>query len=285
MAASALIAACGGPSEEDVRRSQAEYDLGVGLMNERNLAGAFQHLQEATRLDPDNAEAHLVLGTLFLLREDFDPAERELRAALAANERLGRSGRPALESEAHNTLGVLYIHRQRFAEAVTELRLATGDLMNRTPHLAWGNLGWAYYEQRDYAQALEALDQSVQSQPQFCNGWYRIGQVHFAMAQQGGAQQPAAEAPPDGADPSREHLVRADEALTRGLEVDADECRALQDAWLLRGQTRARLGRQEDAIADFERCVELDPNTEAGRQCAGLLDQDDGSDDEPEDGA
>jgi tetratricopeptide (TPR) repeat protein len=66
-------------------------------------------------------------------------------------------------------------------------------------------------------------------------------------------------------------LAQADEALTHALEVDRDECRALQDAWLLRGETRARLGRREEAIADFERCVELDANTEAGQACAGFL--------------
>lgn len=253
----------GGPSEDDIRRSRAAYELGVGLYNEQNLAGAFQHLREAVRLDPENVEAHAVLGTLHMLRQEFELAERHLTTAIETNERLGAAGLPALTPDVYNTLGVLYIHARRYEDAIAALRRSTGDLMNRTPHLAWGNLGWAYYEVRDYAQATEALQQAVRLQPQFCNGWFRLGQVDFAL----GRQADESSGPGAGA----EAYARAEAALTHALEVDRDECRALQEAWLLRGETRARLGRREEAISDFERCVELSASTEAGRACAGFL--------------
>lgn len=259
----ALTAGCpGGPSDEDVHRSRTEYDLGVGLYNEANVAGAFQHLQEAVRLNPENFEAHAVLGTLHMLRGEVELSERHLRTAIETNDRLGASGLPALTPDAYNTLGVLYINAHRYDDAVTALRTATGDLMNRTPHLGWGNLGWAYYELHDYPQALESLHQAVRLQPQFCAGWFRMGQVYFAQGRMAGEGETGGDA---------EGFSRADEALTHALDVDRDECRALQDAWLLRGETRARLGRRDEAIADFERCVELDANTEAGRACAGFL--------------
>lgn len=260
---SVVLGACpGGPSDEDLNRSRTEYELGVGLYNESNIAGAFQHLQEAIRLDPENIEAHTVLGTLHMLRGENDQAERHLRTAIETNTRLGASGLPALTPDAYNTLGVLYINAHRYDDAVTALRSATGDLMNRTPHLAWGNLGWVFYEMHDYQQAMESLQQAVRLQPQFCNGWFRIGQVFFAQGQLAGESQP-------GGDPNG--FAHADEALTHALEVDRPECAALQDAWLLRGEARARLQRRDEAVQDFERCVELDPNTEAGRSCAGLL--------------
>jgi tetratricopeptide (TPR) repeat protein len=259
--ACAATVACGGPSEEAVRRSQAEYDLAVGLMHEQNFAGAFQHLHESLRLDPDNAEAHLLLGNLYLFRQDFERSEHHLRQALRANAALGTAGRPALNAEANNSLGVLYIHARRYDDAISVLREATGDLMNRTPHLAWGNLGWAYYEKGDYAEALQALRQAVQLQPRFCGAWYRMGQVHFAIGAGAG----------EGEEARTASFQRAEDALTRALEVDDEACRALQDAWRLRGETRARLGRREDAVADFERCVEIGGETESGRACSGFL--------------
>lgn len=251
-----IIGCGGGPTEEDVHRSESEFNLAVGLMEEHNFAGAFQHLDQAIQLDRDNAEAHLLLGNLYLFREDFPHAEEHLREAIAANERVTTAGRPALPGEAQNSLGVVYIQSERYPEALVALRAATGDLMYRTPHLAWGNLGWAYYEMHDYSEALTALRQAVQLQPQFCGGWFRLGQVSFALGEAG---------------TDATGFAHAEEALTHALEVDADECRALQDAWLLRGETRARLGRQEDAIADFERCVELDGESQSGRQCQTLL--------------
>ena len=89
-----------------------------------------------------------------------------------------------------------------------------------------------------------------------------LGQVGFARGE-------AHTAGTDGGD--SEGFVHAEEALTRALEVDDEGCRNLQEAWLLRGETRARLGRRDEAIQDFERSVELAANTEAGRACAGFL--------------
>jgi tetratricopeptide (TPR) repeat protein len=264
------ISACGGPSEDDLRRSEAEYDLGRGLWEEQNVAGAFQHLQESVRLDADNADAHLLLGNLFLFRvgggqndaertASFEQSEHHFHEALRANAALGRAGRPALNAEAKNSLGVLYIHWSRYDDAVRVLREATGDLMNHRPYFAWGNLGWAYFEQQDFAQALPALEQSVQLNPGFCNGWFRMGQVHFAQGRD--AQ----------ADAGRESFERAEDALTSALENEDESCQRLQEAWRLRGETRARLGRRDDAVADFERCIELASDTEAGRTCAAML--------------
>lgn len=263
LASLTLVASCaGGPSEEDIHRSDAEYQLAVGLMGEENFAGAFQHLDESIRLDPDNAQAHLLLGNLHLFRGDYDASERELLAAIDANVRLARSGFPSLTPDAKNSLGVVYIHTARLDDAVRVLTESSQDLMNTTPHLALGNLGWANLERGDLPAALEALSQAVRREPQFCAGWYRLGQVYVAAA---------------AADASS--FERADEALTRALEVDAEVCSAFQDAWLLRGQVRTHLGRTEDATDDFERCVELDAESEAGRACATALDA--ASDEQP----
>ena len=249
----ACLAACGGgPSEDDVVRSEAQFNLGRQLAEERDVAGAFQHLLEAVRLNPGFTEAHLVLGTLYLQRGDFAESEHHLLEALRTGE---GSGRPDLASATNNSLGVLYIHTHRYDDAIRVLRTAATDLMNREPYNAWGNLGWAYYEEHEYDQALDALGHAVQLQPRFCNGWYRMGQVHFARGESGAA---------DG-------FTQADQALSRVLETDHPACQALQDAWLLRGETRARLGRREEAVSDLERCVELSAETESGRACARFL--------------
>ena len=257
VAAAGLMASCAsGPDEQAIHQSDAQYNLATGLWGEHNVAGAFQHADEALHLDPDNAQAHYLLGVLYLFREDYAHAEEHLQEALAANRRLGTAGLPALDGDVHNTLGVVYIQSNRLPQAVESLRAATGDLMYRTPFLAWGNLGWAYFEQHDYTQALLSLQQAVQLQPGFCAGWYRIGQVDFALAEA-------------GTDASG--FAHAEEALTQALENQTVECQGLQDAWLLRGRTRDRLGRHEDGIADLEHCVELHPETSAGHQCQSLL--------------
>jgi type IV pilus assembly protein PilF len=243
------ISACGGAaSAENAIRAQKEYELAVGLLEEKNTPAAFEHLFKAIELDPNNPEPRQLLGNLYLFRGDLEKAEEELQRSkklAVRNEKYG----PPFVAEVENSLGVVYVHQKRYDDAIAILREAATNIVNRTPYLAWGNLGWAYQEKGQYSDAVSALTQSVREQPRFCLGYYRLGNTYLAMRQ----------------------FERAEEALTHALEVPVEECKNLQDAWHLRGEARAQLGLRQDAIADFERCVELSHDSEAGRACQGYL--------------
>jgi type IV pilus assembly protein PilF len=258
-----LLAACGGgPTREQVQQSQREYDLAVGLWSERNTPGAFEHLMRALELDPENGDAHLFLGQLFFMnRHDNERAEEHYRHALRLASM--EHARPALSSEAKNALGVLYIHMERYEDAIALLREAASDLMNRDPALTWTNLGWAYHESGDHEHAIEALGQALAASPHLCIAWYRVGQVRA----------------------SREQWTEAEEALGHVLDVEDETCLALQVAWRLRGEVRARLGHRDEAVQDFERCLELSAETEDGRACRRLLEASPSPEENPDEGA
>ncbi|HEY6877046.1 MAG TPA: tetratricopeptide repeat protein [Polyangiales bacterium] len=244
-----LALGCGGPaSAEKATRAQKEYELSVGLLGEQNIPAAFEHLFKARDLDPKNPEPHQLLGNLYLMRGDLAQAEQELRTSKALAEKNESYGQPFV-AEVENSLGVVLVHQKRYDEAIAILRETASNLLNRTPHLAWGNLGWAYYEKGQYTDAVSALLQSIRHQNRFCLGYYRLGLSYLALRD----------------------FERADEALTHCLEVPDEACQNLQDAWHLRGQARARLGQRDDAIRDFERCVELSAGTAAGRACQSYL--------------
>lgn len=230
-----------------------QYELAVGLQAEGNLPGAYHSLYQAIELDPNNPHARLLLANLFLTHRDQDvnvhdqEAEKELREVLriqASEHRVEEN----LAADARTSLGVLYINQRRFDEAIVILNEAVADLFNRQAYLAWGNLGWAYNEKAQYQQAAQALTRSVQLNQRFCVGYYRLGQSFIGLRQ----------------------LDQAEQALTQALEVD-ERCKQFQDAWFLRGETRANLGHRADAITDFEHCVELGPSTTAGQACQRYL--------------
>lgn len=230
-----------------------QYELAVGLQAEGNLPGAYQSLYKAIELDANNPHAHLLLGNLFLTHREEDAGvhDADIERALREVLRIQASDDAVQENvgaDARNSLGVLYINLGRLDEAVAILNEAVADLFNRQAYLAWGNLGWAFNEKGQFQQAAQALTRSVQLNQRFCVGYYRLGQAFIGLSQ------------PE----------QAERALTSALEAD-ERCKQFQDAWFLRGETRANLGHRADAITDFEHCVELGAATTAGQACQRYL--------------
>ncbi len=242
-----VTAGCGGTNAEEMERSMTEFQLAATMRQEGNLPGALEHLQKSLELDADNGNAHVLLGYIYLERGDAVTAERHLRDGISILE--GQPDMAASLSEARNMLGVALITREHYDEAIGVLTQSASDLLNHAPWYAWGNLGLAYFQKGDYPQAVEALQQAVRVQPRFCVGYYRLGQTWFAM----------------------ERFDAAEEALTQALEADERCSEVYQSAWKLRGEVRARLGKRDEAVADFERCIELGERTEDGRACQRLL--------------
>jgi type IV pilus assembly protein PilF len=227
-----------------------QYELAIGLQQEGNKPGAFKSLHKAIEFNPNNARAHLLLGKLFLLNRDDNPAEFDRKAEMHLRSVLEiQAGKQAEDvsavvAEAHNDLGVLMNHQGHFRRAVPEFEAAISDLFNREAHMAWGNLGWSYLELREWDKAIDALGRAVKLRRDFCVGHYRLGKAHAA----------------------KKEYEKAEQSFTNALEVDT-RCAGFQHAWHERGVARMNLGNREDARGDFERCVELGPKSEEGQAC------------------
>lgn len=252
-----LVMACpgaGGGSEDDILRSRRELELAAALQQENNIPGAIGHLRTALELDEDNAEAHLLLAVIqHTSRNNGALAETHAREGVRLLEEAERHG--STLAEARNILGTILVARGKYDEAFEELRRSAMDDMNTSPHLAWGNLGLAYLDAGRPRDAIEPLTEAVRSQPRFCVGYHRLGRAYWETDQ----------------------IEQAEAALVHALEAD-DTCMdnpLLQNAWRLRGEARAQLGRRDEALSDLERCVALGSQTEDGRACQRLLDASD----------
>jgi type IV pilus assembly protein PilF len=236
------------PPRSSAAQSVAEYDVAVDLWLKRNEPRqALERALQATELDEDNAAASHLVALLYL---DFcQRDEKECRIAQA--EHFARAALDADEHfrEAKNTLGVILIHQKRYPEAIAILRPLSQDILYQTPENAWGNLGWALLEAGQVEQAIEALLRSTAVQPAFCVGHYRLGLAYEA----------------------KRDLNAALNAYTRALEVDHPRCKELQEAYAARGRVAIQLGRQDEAVSDFEQCVHLAKSTKTGRECTAQL--------------
>jgi tetratricopeptide (TPR) repeat protein len=246
----AAVGCVGGSSSADIERSRRELELAAALHEESNVPGAIGHLRQALELDPDNAEAHLLLAMIQAQRGNTPVAETHARQGVELLVEQERHG--ATLAEARNLLGNVLLERGKHEEAAEVLLAAASDEMNTAPHLAWGNLGRVYLEWNRPAEAVEPLRNAVQVQPRFCVGHHMLGRAYFELGQ----------------------FEEAEVALVAALEADPScaDAPQLQNAWRLRGETRARLGQHADAVADLERCVALGSDSADGRACQRLLD-------------
>lgn len=250
--ATALAACAGSSGEAGVkdpdRMSESEYDVARDLWLRRNSPRqALDHALKAVELDEENADAAHLVALLYM---DFcsrsadecrlGEAEKHARLALSAR---------ADYREATNTLGVILIHQKRYADAIGVLKPLTEDILYQTPENAWGNLGWAQLEAGSIDAAVESLRRSIAAQPLFCVGLYRLGVAYER----------------------RREDTAALEALTRALETQAPGCNSLQDAYAARARIALRLGNQDSARTDLERCAELSRKTSAGKECSSML--------------
>jgi tetratricopeptide (TPR) repeat protein len=241
----ALWALACGPeiSDKAIRQSERFYEAAyISWAEERDNLAAIRHLTRAVEANPDNDNAHYLLGTIRLGRGELDLAEKHLREAV----RLRGVDRPADRAEAQNSLGVLLLHKGEHDEAITVLGEAAGEVLNREPWIALGNLGWAYIEVGDYTRAIASVERALFDQPDFCVGLYRLGQAHYLAG---------------------DH-ERAAQALTRAVAVQKPGCDRLQEAFHLLGMARLRLGDTDGSREAFDGCIEINAGSDIGRACA-----------------
>lgn len=247
-----LLSHCTGANEEMRQQSTRRYELAVSLFRQENQPrAALVELERAVRLDPENADAHLLIGQIYGSSSMYSRAEGPLRRAveLLKVEAEEDPARRAPHGEARNSLAAVLINLQRAAEALPILIELTRDVYYPQPHLALANLGWAYLQLHQYADAARTLERSVTNRPDFCVGNYRLGEAYIRLNDD----------------------AHALAALDRALTTRAAGCNLLQGAWRLRGEVNARLHHSDEARSDFVRCRELAADTEDGRLCATAL--------------
>lgn len=243
---------CAGVSDETRRQSQGRYELAVNLYRTENQPrSALVELERAVRLDPNNGDAHLLIGQIYGGSGMFSEAEVSLRRAveLLRAEVEEDPSRRAPYGEARNTLGAVLINRGRAAEAVTLLTELTHDVYYPQPHLALSNLGLAYLTLGNYSEAVRVLERAVAQRADFCVGTYRLGEAYTRTGDDN----------------------RALASLDRALGAPGSGCNNIQPALRLRGEVNARLHHAEQAQADFTRCRELGADSPDGRACATAL--------------
>jgi type IV pilus assembly protein PilF len=256
-----ILAGCGpAATRVDPEASQKRYLLGADYFNKGLVQPALEELLKAVELDPGNADAHFVLGLVFLRKgaeaEELSTRNQCLKGEALSLEKQESDGqfkkaeeqlRKAVElradfSEARNNLAVVMIHFGRYDEAIALEEKALSNIIYREPFAANGNLGQAYLEKHDLVRAAKALRQSLFEQPKFCVGRYRLAKVYYEQK-------------------DWDHAAEEIEQVTN------DKACPIQEAYHLAGMVALRREDRDKAGRMFSRCVDLAPRSCLAGEC------------------
>lgn len=236
-----------GQAQDPERQSIAEHDVGADALVKGDLRGALAHAKKAVELDEGNADAQMLVATVYIGFCTYSPDDCRLgEAEKAAREAVKL--KPDFR-EAKNTLGVVLVHEKKYDEAIGVLKPLAEDILYSTPENAWGNLGWAYLEKGQPDQAVDALRRAVAAQPAFCWGNTKLG---LAYEKKG-------------------DLRSAVQALSKAISTNRPECTDFPDAYEARARVLSQLGDADGAKADLERCSKVGTGTPSGQRCAASL--------------
>jgi type IV pilus assembly protein PilF len=251
---------CATKPSRDPDQSYVRYQLGVEYFQGRRVEAAIEELDKALVADPENADAHNMLGIIAikqghdyleqaetascltgrdgdLVRQDatlrFRKAEQHLRKAVTFRREF-----PA----AWNNLAVAALALSDWPTAVEAASQALKDSTYADPEMARANLGWAYLQQKDLQNAWKELHEAVARSPRFCVGRYRLAKVFF----------------------ERGDMEQASETLAPMLN---DPRCPIQDAVLLGGLVAQKRGDREGARTLLGRCTTMAPRSCLAGQC------------------
>jgi len=175
------LAACSSPgskkaSEADASPekkealAEATRNVGEAYLAGGNLVAALRELKKAEALSPDDHILQFDLGLTYYYRDRYDQAIEHLQRAI----RLKPDYAPAI-----NTLGNTYSAMGQWDKAIETYEKIIEDAFYGTPHFALSNMGVAYYNKKNYAQAEHYFLEALKLNPDFINALAGLGTMYI----------------------------------------------------------------------------------------------------------
>jgi tetratricopeptide (TPR) repeat protein len=134
------------------------------------LRDAENMAQKAIELDADNAEAHRLLGRIYFNRVQFDLANAEHGRAIALNPN---------DAESYDALGEILVTTGHPKEALESFD--TAKRLNPGAGDRLVNVGWAYYLQQRYEEAITAFAAGARAFPDDYGGYSGLAAAYAQL--------------------------------------------------------------------------------------------------------
>ena len=216
--------------------AEANFNAGLAHMREGRMALALEEFKRAVGKDSKNPYFYKGLGLAYASQRRFDEAVDAFRKALVIN---------PYYVDVQNDLGTALILSGKRQEGKAEFLSAFNNPTNPTPEISSRNLGQAYFEERNYAEAYNWFRTSVNRNKAYPDAYL-------------------------GLTDSLLNLGRLEEAIVH-LETAVKECPEAPTVRLALGEAYFKAGRFNEARTTLEEARRKDPVGPTGRRATEVL--------------
>jgi len=169
-----LMMACSTTNVTD-QRAKAEAKASKRLGQEYLRYGQYRKaLREFKKVEPVFPDDHIVqddLGLTYYYLGDMNQAIEHFKKALKIKEDY---------SPARNNLGNAYAQLHQWDRAIEQYKKALSDLMYATPYMPLMNIGFAYYQKKDYRLSEIYYLKALKMRPDFVNALLGLARTYMA---------------------------------------------------------------------------------------------------------
>jgi tetratricopeptide (TPR) repeat protein len=216
--------------------AENRFNSGLTHLRENRPTLALEEFKKAVKQDPKNPYFYKGLGLAYLQLQKYEEAVEALRKSLEIN---------PYYVDVRNDLGAALLLSGKRAEGKAELLAAFNDPTNPTPDMTARNLAQAYYEDKDYEQAINWFRSSLGRNKALADSYLGLADSLMAVQKQ----------------------EEAIAALEGGLKQVPGHAGIL----LGLGQIYLRAGRLSEARAKLEEAARREPSGPAGKEAAERL--------------
>jgi type IV pilus assembly protein PilF len=154
------------------QKEEAVRNLGEAYYKQGDYTLALKEFLKAKDLYPDDPFLQNDLGLTYKAKKSLDLAVKHFTKALEI--------KPDY-APAKNNLGTVYLEKKEWDTAIKYFKEVTKNMLYATPHIALANLGWAYYNKKEFGLSETYYRKALDIEPKFINAERGLGLTYIAM--------------------------------------------------------------------------------------------------------
>ena len=147
------------------KQGEADRLVGEAYMGQNDYTAALNELLKAEKKYTNDPHLHNDLGLVYMAKDQLPLAIEHFKKAIDL--------KPDY-APARNNLGTAYLAIKNWDSAIICFKEVSRDLLYATPHYPLTNLGWAYYNKKEFALAEQFYREALKIDPNYSDCVTRI---------------------------------------------------------------------------------------------------------------